>query len=808
MSNGLPSNRVKPRASDTRNYGDHNKTYNHSTLNYNTYSNDHAPLSRSGIEILADYVVPTALHSSSSRNIRTGCQEDTRVVLIDELVHWIEDHSKKHRACWVYGGAGVGKSAVAQTICEISRRHSQLAASFFFSRNDTQRSTLDHFFPTIAHQLATLPELENTGLTPFIDRAARQSTCRLDELNLEGQFQMLIHRPCVQIDAMRWENLPRLVIIDGFDECMGAPGTTSPNRAQEALLSIIQKATSASPPLPLHFMIFSRPERTIFDFFQNNLPHHPVDMRSFRSEADNDLLAAGPWPGEQVIKTLVIKADGHFIYVVTVMKYIISNHPSLEDLRERLDIVLHTNETTPHPDLSDLDQLYHAILRRFGNGETYKRLLLPVLQLMVTPHFENWHRSRSQSLVAVFLKIDFKQCSAFLAQLRSVLQVPKVGENEDVSILHASFSDFLGEARRSQEFHVKPLDKISYLDRFCSFLLSILGGKIRQHQGEHIEIKDRILELTSLTPCLAIRQFLAIRQLLAVEPAVEIHTELASAVTDFDLYGYSHMVLDPEYSKEVFERLGSIEHFASYLNPRSDSSQLNKLDLNHHVTDHHEFYDHLFVIFIHNVICIHDVYSTLKLNPEEGSGIRLWQFFNEDWLIALPKNGRHKNTYLTRLGCLALSASSSLPRAILDQVSEPVKLLSLITENAKLNFESNALPWKILPHGEIGRATTEVRGDKFEVCLVTLQQRIRFGEEIAQITQNGGIISATIIDDLVVRFLTGTPSQPKDSVGESRDSVGEGSDSVVGERCDSIGERRSKRGVRFRVFKRLCWLCS
>ncbi|KAJ8089261.1 hypothetical protein PM082_014509 [Marasmius tenuissimus] len=148
---------------------------------------------------------------------------------------------------------------------------------------------------------------------------------------------------------------------------------------------------------------------------------------------------------------------------------------------------------------------------------------------------------------------------------------------------------------------------------------------------------------------------------------------------------------------------------------------------------------------------------------------------------------------LSRLGCLALSTSGSLPRILLDQVSEPTNLLSLITENTKNNYGSNTLLLKILPRGEIGRATTEVRGDDYEVCYVSLQQRIRFGEEIVQTAQNGGRITATTIDDLVDRILMGTPSRRKDSIGEG---------------SDSVGGRRSKRAVGLGIFKRLCQLCS
>ncbi|KAK1235654.1 hypothetical protein PQX77_001114, partial [Marasmius sp. AFHP31] len=337
------------------------------------------------IEFLARYITPTALHSSEARNDRTGCLEGTRVAAIEELCRWVRDPSKKHRICWVYGGAGVGKSAIAQTICENLRERTQLAASFFFFRNDSSRSTLDPFIPTVAHQLATSPPFRKVGLSSLIDDAARQSPNGLERMNFKEQFQSLLFQPCVQTKAKEWKKLPKLIVIDGLDECMGGADATSPGQAQETLLSIIHKATSTESPLPLQFMIFSRPEPRIRNFFQN-IPasHKSVDMRKFRAQADSDvrkylqkkfadlpdsqpeLLTVGAWPGEQAIERLVVKADGHFIYVVTVMKYITADNPSLADLQERLDTVLHTENTTSYPDLSDLDQLYHTILRRFG----------------------------------------------------------------------------------------------------------------------------------------------------------------------------------------------------------------------------------------------------------------------------------------------------------------------------------------------------------------------------------------------------------------------------------------------------------
>ncbi|KAK1218651.1 hypothetical protein PQX77_018664 [Marasmius sp. AFHP31] len=799
MNTNLSSNKANFKEFNTNNYGDRNATYNNSTVSnfYNDSPETFEGPGRSGIDILGDSISPNALHSSGSQNTRTGVLEGTRVAIIQELSQWIEDPTKKHRACWVHGGAGVGKTAVAQTICEITRRKSQLAASFFFWRNDPQRSTLDHFFPTIAHQLATLPELQSAGLTPFIDSAVRQSTSRLEEMNLEGQFQTLIQQPCARINAKKWKTLPRLVVIDGFDECMGGSGTTSPSHAQEVLLSIIRNATSADLPLPLYFLIFSRPENTINSFFQKGiLPHHPVNMRYFNAEVDDDitrylkkqfanicdsqpemmLAGGGLWPGERAIGKLVGKADGHFIYVVTVMKYITLNNPSMADLQERLDIVLHTDQTASHPDLSDLDQLYHAVLRRFGRGDFHKRLLLPFLRLMITPHPKelptDTERSRSQDLIAALLRIDSDQCNTFLSQLRSVLHVPPVGQTEDISILHTSFTDFLGEARRSHEFHVEPLSEISYLDQFSSGLIFTLGRKIhRYRRGEPIDIADRGLELRSLNPWSLVRGLLT-----SSEKHYTPSEELVSAVTDFDLYGYLNMILDRECSKKAFERLKSEEYPWSLLTSciyppsRHGGLTIRGSDIDRWYYGKHwgrlaakrqKFYTHLFEMLINNVIWLQGICIPLrpKLTPGQDGDTR-WRynylnpFFEDDWVIVLPKSGKNRKISLLRLGCITLIASGSTQRAVPHDMPELARLLSPITK-ANLGITSTL---KILPYTEIEHATiSEGNGDKLEVCFVSSQQRSRFVEEVARTIQNEGTLLTGVLENVVVSTLTGTP---------------------------------------------------
>ncbi|KAF9077459.1 hypothetical protein BDP27DRAFT_1179511, partial [Rhodocollybia butyracea] len=62
---------------------------------------------------------------------------------------------------WLYGPAGAGKSAIAQTFAEACARNGTLlVGSFFFWRTDTSRNNPQMLFTTIAYQMAmSIPEL-------------------------------------------------------------------------------------------------------------------------------------------------------------------------------------------------------------------------------------------------------------------------------------------------------------------------------------------------------------------------------------------------------------------------------------------------------------------------------------------------------------------------------------------------------------------------------------------------------------------------------------------------------------------------
>ncbi|KAL0573111.1 hypothetical protein V5O48_008851, partial [Marasmius crinis-equi] len=261
------------------------------------------------------------------RDAQTGCLEGTREKVIEELSHWLES-ADSEKLCWLYGGAG-----------------------FYFSRNDSSRNNFDPLIPTIALQLAINPAYKKADFTSALGDIIH-SQPGLFDMRWDDQFKWLIHEPLTRIDPAKRDGLPTLIVIDGLDECMGIGRSTSDMtgrstsdaiKVQETLLSVIQNAVSSYPSLPLHFLILSRPEHTIRAFFRSTPTrpgpvHKPVDMRDFRGDADRDIrlfleraFAALPdlhpeamieagWPPEDIMQELITKSDGHFIYVVTLMK--------------------------------------------------------------------------------------------------------------------------------------------------------------------------------------------------------------------------------------------------------------------------------------------------------------------------------------------------------------------------------------------------------------------------------------------------------------------------------------------------------
>ena len=149
------------------------------------------------------------------------CHPNTCLAILTKIMKWIKwEEDLDAFIMWVYGPAGAGKSAIAQTITEMCEEEMIMLASFFFSRNDSSCNTVKPLITTIAYQITlNLPDVRGAILEAI--------TCdpAIFSKSLIVQVKSLIVVPLQPLAEAGYFNQPkshRLVIIDGLNECCNA----------------------------------------------------------------------------------------------------------------------------------------------------------------------------------------------------------------------------------------------------------------------------------------------------------------------------------------------------------------------------------------------------------------------------------------------------------------------------------------------------------------------------------------------------------------------------------------------------------
>ncbi|KDR76535.1 hypothetical protein GALMADRAFT_449836 [Galerina marginata CBS 339.88] len=340
--------------------------------------------SQNGLDVLRHRTALAALLDSTERFDPPKCAPDTRVAIINDILDWVSNDDEFASIMWLYGPAGTGKSALAQTVAEICREHKRLVATFFFSRTATNRSDGRILISTLAYQLM----LAFPSTRRFIRGSVEGDPTIFERAN-ETQMEGLFVEPVNQF-SQSWLRViytlvnqslgcitvhePRLIVIDGLDECHDP-------RMQSDLLKTIGEATERLK-LPLKFLISSRPESHILHVFNHDLIFRRLNVKTFNLSSDNiahhdikvflsrqfdEIKRTHPlrsylhvsWPPPEAIRELVRKSSGQFIYASTVIKYVQSPKHRPDD---RLSVVLGLSPAPSHETpFAQLDALYSHI---------------------------------------------------------------------------------------------------------------------------------------------------------------------------------------------------------------------------------------------------------------------------------------------------------------------------------------------------------------------------------------------------------------------------------------------------------------
>ncbi|KAF5363486.1 hypothetical protein D9756_001034 [Leucocoprinus leucothites] len=407
---------------------------------------------------------PAAIHNSDYREYPPRCSEDTRVSLRNNVLQWHGNPNREQRLLWYMGPAGIGKSAIAQSVAEELEKTGHLGGTFFFSRPGLINDPAT-VIPTLAYQLA----MRNNAYKQIVNQLLADDLLILNK-NRSTQFNKLIIEP-FQIVATTPGTLqdPLLIILDGLDECKGT-------EAQCELVQLLLDHAGRIKKFPLLWVIYSRPEwhlrTTVSDVdFPASCEKKEISVNDAEAQADArrlfkgelakirkryDGFLPGDWPLRQDVDRLCKAASGHLGYVSFMARFI--GDKEVGDPEKQLRICtriasgLGVDGGTQINPLEALDRLYSRVL------SDVPATILPVTMQILSVSLNRRERREVKYVQDQTDYLLLTQASYYgaLRLLHSVLYVPPPSEasSKTLKFYHASFTDYLRDPARSDKFHI------------------------------------------------------------------------------------------------------------------------------------------------------------------------------------------------------------------------------------------------------------------------------------------------------------------------------------------------------------------
>ncbi|KAF5314953.1 hypothetical protein D9619_007617 [Psilocybe cf. subviscida] len=437
--------------------------------------------SKTPMEILQEQVAHSAFHNSAQRIDAPRCHPNTRVVVKEKSYRWImrsDTQSMNASILWLSGAAGGGKSAIAQSIAEQCSEENLLLASFFFSRSDPSRNHSGHFIGTIVYQIYRVVPQPAQELI----RCAIEQDPLIWSRDIFTQFRILIVNPLaylVHSGFFQDLQIPRVIIIDGLDECID-------RMMQRKILELVLKSLTEWR-LPFLFFIASRPEPEIKAVFERPkmaaillsilldegfLPDFDIEL--FLRDKFQECCDTHPcrrhippeWPPDNAIRSLVQKSSGQFIYASVVVKYVTSirHYP-----HRRLEVILNLRAAADSP-FAELDAVYSQILSAVDDWPTVQRIISFRILFFRFPAVKD---------IETILNMEDGELVLAMSDMTSLLCILTEGDSKlggYLQVLHASFEDYLFDSSRSKHYCVDRAE--SYYTHTKTLIQCILSADV------------------------------------------------------------------------------------------------------------------------------------------------------------------------------------------------------------------------------------------------------------------------------------------------------------------------------------------
>ncbi|KAF9558298.1 hypothetical protein CPC08DRAFT_724609 [Agrocybe pediades] len=406
-----------------------------------------------GYAILQENVATAAMHDSIHVVDPPKCHPNTRVAIIQSVIDW-------RKAFWTKkstGNQSSGKSAIARSVAERCFEEGLLLGSFFFAAADPTRNHVRGLVATICYQMCkTLP-----GFCDIVSPLIANDPLIFSS-SITTQLITLIFDPLCRLNLANHfgpMRFPRLIIIDGLDEC-------SESMDQKNLLLALQEATRSTTLI--RFLMCSRPENHInaafglpcmanivYKIFLDKDYSAWTDIRHYLKDKFAEIKEGhvfkhtlpAVWPTDDMVDNLVKKSSGQFIYASTVVRYIESpKHRPHQRLEAVFDLQDPAFKDLP---FTQLDALYRHVISKAEN-------LPKVLDILAFPALYSIIPITVEHIEAI-LELQEGDVEIMLADLHSIVSVAVRVRGRrngmEVRFLHKSLKDFLSDRQRAGELY-------------------------------------------------------------------------------------------------------------------------------------------------------------------------------------------------------------------------------------------------------------------------------------------------------------------------------------------------------------------
>ncbi|KAG8791363.1 hypothetical protein FRC12_009418 [Ceratobasidium sp. 428] len=385
---------------------------------------------------------------------RSGCTPGTRDYVLQDLRDWVH-YGKSQNIRWLNGTSGVGKTAVAYSLCEYLESTGKPLACVFCSRQNLICRDVNRILPTISYQLAR----QSLPFQCTISKGLEQGL-ELLRLPFDDQFRKLIAAPLGLIGHTFMAE--PVIVIDGIEEC----------EDKDMVYRLLRVLVDQIPKLPVKLLVSILPsrmthkcmhgtpsERHLFELRLHEIDHivarNDVSTYLAAKLQDLDLPATD-------LERLAQRSKTSFVYATALVQYLSEANPS--ERAKRLKWLLGVSDPAD-PNYFDPNVLYTFITSMVLHGETLddstRGELLTLLRTAV-------HKGAPPTIDVTTGIVGLNSGHILPAMLSLLLPVLYVSDSGGLSSsLEKAFATCLRNQSQSDRLHQSPEQAHMQLARGC-----------------------------------------------------------------------------------------------------------------------------------------------------------------------------------------------------------------------------------------------------------------------------------------------------------------------------------------------------